>query len=174
MRAPTRVASRLKTNVAGCTAGTLCNTRRRTCSIEIVDSCPKGCVMRSPKLALCATMVLLSVAGAGCASQGTKPTTVLTKAHTLVEQADKSGTAQRYAAADLQRAHDELSDADRLSAQGEYREARAQAQRAAVDADLSVARGNEGEQQKAAQDISKANSALRQQAQRDSSAGNTP
>lgn len=99
----------------------------------------------------------------GCASEGPKPVDELTKAHTVVEQADKGGTAQRYAAADLQRAHDELSDADRSSAQKKYDEARRFAQRAEVDADLAVARGTSAEQQKAAEDVTKANEALRQE-----------
>jgi hypothetical protein len=106
---------------------------------------------------------LVCLAAVGCASEGPKPTDELTKAHTVVEQADKGGTAQRYAAADLQRAHDELSDADRLSAQKKYDESRAFAQRAEVDADLAVARGRSAEQQKAAEDVMKANDALRQE-----------
>ena len=128
--------------------------------------------MRSLILLTAGTLVGLGTAG--CASEGPKPTDELTKAHVLVEQADKSGTAQRYAAADLQRAHDELSDADRLSAQKKYDEARAQAQRAEVDADLSLARGNSSEQQKAAKDIAQANDALRQEAERNSTADRNP
>ena len=129
--------------------------------------------MRLRKVARHAALLLCGAAAAGCASEGPKPTAELTKAHTLVAQADISGDAQRYAAADLQRAHDELSDADRLSGQEHYREAREQAQRAAVDADLSLARGSSAQQQKAAADIAKANSALRQQTQRESAAGST-
>src|SRR6476619_3430095 len=113
-----------------------------------------------------ATGTLVCLAAVGCASEGPKPTDELTKAHVVVEQADKGGTAQRYAAADLQRAHDELSDADRLSAQGKFNEARAQAQRAAVDADLALARGNSIEQQKAAEDVATANDTLRQEIER--------
>ena len=109
------------------------------------------------------TGTLVCLGAVGCASEGPKPTDELTKAHTIVEQADKGGTAQRYAAADLQRAHDELSDADRLSGQKKYDEARSFAQRAEVDADLAVARGNSAEQQKAAEDVLKANEALRQE-----------
>jgi hypothetical protein len=109
------------------------------------------------------TGALLCLGAVGCASQGPKPNDELTKAHTVLEQADKGGTAQHYAAADLQRAHDELNDADRLSAQKKYDEARSYAQRAEVDADLAVARGNSAEQQKAAEDVSKANDALRQE-----------
>jgi uncharacterized protein DUF4398 len=112
---------------------------------------------------LCTAGALACVAAAGCASEGPKPIDELTKAHTVLEQADKGGTAQRYAAADLQRAHDELSDADRLNGQGKYNEARAFAQRAEVDADVAVARGESAEQQKAAEDVTKANDALRQE-----------
>jgi hypothetical protein len=117
-------------------------------------------------------MIIGSVAGAllcaGCVTEGegVKPTAELTKAHTVVEQADKGGTAQRYAAADLQRAHDELADADRADGQKRYAEARVFAQRAEVDADVAVARGNAAEQQKAAEDVHRANSSLQQESQR--------
>jgi hypothetical protein len=112
------------------------------------------------------TGTLMCLGAVGCASEGPKPTDELTKAHTIVEQADKGGTAQRYAAADLQRAHDELSNAERLSGQKKYDEARSAAQRAQVDADLAVARGNSAEQQKAAADVTKANDALRHETSR--------
>ena len=113
------------------------------------------------------TGAFVCAVAAGCATESTiKPTDELTKAHTVLEQADKGGTAQRYAAADLQRAHDELSDADRFSAQQKYTEAREYAQRAEVDADVAVARGNSAEQQKAAEDVAKANRALEEESQR--------
>jgi chromosome segregation ATPase len=112
-----------------------------------------------------ATGALVGIAACGCASQGPKPTDELTKAHTVVEQADK-GNAQRYAAADLQRAHDELSNAERAVAEKKYDDARNFAQRAEVDADLASARGNSGEAQKAAQEVSQGTSTLKQEAQR--------
>jgi hypothetical protein len=108
----------------------------------------------------------LCAAAGGCATEGSKPNDELTKAHSVIEQADKAGTAQHYAAADLQRAHDELSEADRFNSQGKYSEARAYAQRAEVDADVAMARGNSGEQQKAAEDVGKANEALRHETNR--------
>lgn len=120
------------------------------------------------------TGAFVCAVAAGCATESSvKPTNELTKAHTVVEQADKGGTAQRFAAADLQRAHDELSDADRFSDQRKYTEARAYAQRAEVDADVAVARGNAAQQQKAAEDVVKANGALEQETQRsgDNSSG---
>ena len=122
-------------------------------------------------LILSTTGVLVCLGAAGCASEGMKPTAELTKAHTVVEQADKGGNAQRYAAADLQRAHDELSDADRLDGQGKYDEARYFAQRAEADADVAVARGNSAEAQKAAADVTQANSTLQQETQRSNAAG---
>ncbi len=120
---------------------------------------------------LSTTGALVCVVAAGCASEGPKPSDELTKAHAVIEQADKGGNAQRYAAADLQRAHDELSDADRYDAQKKYDEARYYAQRAEVDADVAVARGNSGEAQKAAADVSQANNTLQQETQRNDAGG---
>lgn len=120
---------------------------------------------------LSTTGALLCVAAMGCATEGPKPSDELTKAHTVIEQADKGGNAQRYAAADLQRAHDELSDADRYDAQKKYDEARYYAQRAEADADVAVARGNSGEAQKAAADVAQSNNALQQETQRNDAGG---
>jgi Domain of unknown function (DUF4398) len=120
-----------------------------------------------------ALVCVAAAAVAGCASEGAKPNDELTKAHTVIEEADKGGTAQRFAAADLQRAHDELSDADRFNAQGKYNEARSYAQRAEVDADVAVARGNSGQQQKAAEDVTKANSTLEHETDRNATATDT-
>ena len=120
---------------------------------------------------LSTTGALLCAVAVGCASEGVKPSDELTKAHTVVEQADKGGNAQRYAAADLQRAHDELSDADRYDAQKKYDEARYFAQRAEVDADVAVARGNSAEAQKAAADVAASNNTLQQETQRNDAGG---
>jgi Domain of unknown function (DUF4398) len=114
---------------------------------------------RYPAL-LSAAVAIASVLAGGCASEGVKPTDELTRAHTLVDQAVKNGASQRYAAADVQRARDEVSNADRLEAQGKHNEARAYAQRAEVDADLAMARGDSGEQQRAAEEIAGANKDL--------------
>ena len=122
-------------------------------------------------IVLSTTGALLCAVAVGCASEGVKPSDELTKAHTVVEQADKGGNAQRYAAADLQRAHDELSDADRYDAQKKYDEARYFAQRAEVDADVAVARGNSGEAQKAAADVAASNNTLQQETQRNDAGG---
>ena len=50
-------------------------------------------------------------------------------------------------------------------------EARYFAQRAEVDADVAVARGNSGEAQKAAADVAQGNNTLQQETQRNDSAG---
>jgi Domain of unknown function (DUF4398) len=112
---------------------------------------------------LSTTSAIVCVVASGCAS-GPKPNDELTKAHSVVEQADK-GNAQRYAAADLQRAHDELNSADRAADQKKYKEARDQAQRAEVDADVAVARGNSGAAQKSAEEVQQGVSSLKQETQ---------
>jgi hypothetical protein len=117
------------------------------------------------KFILTTTGALVCAVSAGCASEGAKPNDELTKAHTVVEQADK-GSAQRYAAADLQRAHDELGTADRYVSEKKYDEARYYAQRAEVDADVAVARGNSAEAQRAAQEVAASNNTLQQETQR--------
>ena len=121
--------------------------------------------LRSGYLSVAA--VVCGLAG-GCATQGPQPTEELTRARTLIEQADRSA-AQRYAAADLQRAHDELSDADKANAQRKYDEARRYAEAAAVDADVATARGSAGEAGRAAQEVSQGNETLRQESQRSTS-----
>jgi hypothetical protein len=102
----------------------------------------------------------------GCATQGPQPTEEVTRARTLIEQADRAG-AQRYAAADLQRAHDELSNADRATAEKKYEDARRYAESAAADADVATARAAAGEAQRAAQEVAQGNTTLRQESGRD-------
>src|SRR5579872_2529807 len=92
---------------------------------------------------LIATASLLCGLAGGCATQGPQPTEEMTRARTLIEQADRSG-AQRYAAADLQRAHDQLSNADKANTERKYDDARRYAQSAAVDADVASARAAAG------------------------------
>jgi Domain of unknown function (DUF4398) len=102
----------------------------------------------------------------GCATQGPQPTDEMTRAKTLIEQADRAG-AQRYAAADLQRAHDELSNAERAMGEKKYNEARRYAESAEADADVASARASAGEAQRAAHEVMQGNETLRQEAGRD-------
>jgi hypothetical protein len=89
----------------------------------------------------------------------------MTRARTLIEQADRSG-AQRYAAADLQRAHDELSNADKANAERKYDDARRYAETAAADADVAAARAGAGAAQQAAEEVAQSNETLRQESAR--------
>jgi hypothetical protein len=115
-------------------------------------------------LLLPASMLALACI-AGCATEGPAPQAELTRAQTLVDQADK-GPAQHYAAADLQRAHEELTAADSAESAHHYDVARRYAESAAVDADLAQARGQAGEAQKAAHEIHTGNQQLRSEADR--------
>ncbi|MBS0380357.1 MAG: DUF4398 domain-containing protein [Proteobacteria bacterium] len=111
----------------------------------------------------------LAVSLGGCASEGPAPTDELARARAVVQQADKA-SAQRYAAADLQRAHEELQSAERLNGQKKFDEARRAALAASADANLAIARGSAGEAQQAAQEIAKSNDTLRQEANRPAAA----
>jgi hypothetical protein len=123
--------------------------------------------MSSRLLGFIPAAVLLCGLAGGCATQGPQPTEEMTRARTLIEQADRSG-AQRYAAADLQRAHDQLSNADRANADKKYADARRYAEAAAADADVASARAAAGEAQRAALEVTQSNETLRQESTRGS------
>ena len=108
---------------------------------------------------------LALVCAAGCASEGPPAKEEVARAQTMIDQADK-GPAQHYAAADLQRAHEELTAADSAESARNYDVARRYAEAAAVDADLAAARGQAGEAQKAAREINSGNQQLRTEADR--------
>jgi predicted small lipoprotein YifL len=110
-------------------------------------------------------LALLAASLAGCASEGPPPREEMARAHTLVDQADKAN-GQRYAAADLQRAHDELSNAEREYGAQKFDAARADAESAAADADLASARAAAGDAQHAATEVARGNDSLRQEAAR--------
>jgi flagellar biosynthesis/type III secretory pathway protein FliH len=110
-----------------------------------------------------AASVLAAVALSGCASQPPpKPTAQLVRASTLITVAEND-EAQRYAAADLQRAHDELSDAQTAEAEHQYARARALAENAAADADLAGARAASGKARESSQQVHRSLDTLRQQ-----------
>jgi hypothetical protein len=104
----------------------------------------------------------------GCATQGLQPTDEMTRARALIEQADKAG-AQRYAAADLQRAHDELRNAERATGEKKYDDARRYAESAEADAAVATARASAGEAQRAAHEVTQGNETLRQESDRGAS-----
>lgn len=116
-------------------------------------------------LVLPTSVALLCVLAGGCATEQSKPTEELTKARSVIQQADK-GDAQRYAAADLQRAHDELSGAERAAEKRQYADARRYAENAEVDADLATARGNSGAAEHAVQEIRQSIETLKRESER--------
>src|SRR6185437_11816590 len=79
-------------------------------------------------------------------------------------QAEKD-QAQRFAAADLQRARDELSSAQTAESDGKYDSARRLADRAAADADLASARAASGKAQQSADQVHRSIDTLREQLQ---------
>jgi hypothetical protein len=103
--------------------------------------------------------LLVPVLTVACATEGPQPTEQLTRARTLVQQADKA-QAQRYAAADLQKAHDELTQAETASGQGHFDAARDLAESAAVDADVASAKESAGEATHATEEVRRSNATL--------------
>src|ERR1700694_534031 len=122
-------------------------------------------IMSLRTLVLPTGVPLLCVFAGGCATEQPKPTEELTKARSVIQQADK-GDAQRYAAADLQRAHDELSSAERAADKRQYDDARRFAENAEVDADLATARGNSGAAERAGPGIRQGIETLKQESER--------
>ena len=114
-------------------------------------------------IALSAAALLAASALGGCASQP-KPTAQLVRASTLVSEAEKD-QAQHYAAADLQRARDELSGAQTAESDGKYDNALRLADRAAADADLATARAASGKAQQSAEQVRHSIDTLKQQLQ---------
>jgi hypothetical protein len=101
---------------------------------------------------------------AGCASTP-RPTAEITRARTLIEQAEKAG-AQRYAAVELDQARNKLRLAEAAAEDGKQDEARARANEAAADAELAQARTTSGEAEKAAEEVQRGTETLRQESER--------
>ena len=115
-------------------------------------------------------IVITAVAACGvvaaCAAQGPQATQEqITRAGTFIEAAEKA-QAQRYAAADLQRARDELRSAQAANSKGSYDAARSDAESAAADAHLASARASAGEAIHAAREAREGNTALQEESVR--------
>ena len=101
----------------------------------------------------------------GCASQANRPVAEISRARTLIEQAEKSG-AQQYAAADLDNARNKLRLANAAVEDGKNDEARARANEAAADAELAQARATSGVAQKAADEVDRSTQTLQRESDR--------
>ena len=99
------------------------------------------------------------------------PSAEVTRARTLIEQAEKSG-GQQYAGAQIQSARsklrlvDEVRDSHKGSRKDREITARQQAEEAAADAELAVALTARGEAEKAAAEVSAGTNALRRESVR--------
>jgi hypothetical protein len=104
---------------------------------------------------------------AGCTTQSERPTQEMTRAQTLIDQAEKAG-AQRYAAAQLDQARQKLELAKAAEQKGRHDDAQLRASESAADAELAVAMANSGEAQRAAAEVQQSVETLRDEAQRNS------
>ena len=108
--------------------------------------------------------VLGSLLVLGCA--GTPPPNAeMARAKTLISQAESSG-AQRYAAADIDRARSKLAEAEAALANKDFDFARMRADEAAADADLAAARARSGDAKRTADEMQRSVEMLRQEAAR--------
>ncbi len=109
----------------------------------------------------------------GCASEAERPTEDMTRAATLISQAEKAG-AQQYASAELQQARDHLSAANKAVEDGKEDKAKRLAQQASVDAELANARTASGQAQRAAEEVSRGTNTLQQEADRTTTTPTAP
>jgi PBP1b-binding outer membrane lipoprotein LpoB len=119
------------------------------------------------------SVLLFALLTTGCASEPKRPTEQLTRAQTLIEQAEKSG-AQQYAAADLETARNKLQAANQAAEKGKQEAATQLATEAAVDAELATARAASGEARKAAEELGKSTDTLREETTRKPESEGTP
>ena len=110
---------------------------------------------------------------AGCATNANRPTAEITRARTLIEQAEKAG-AQQYAASDLDQARVKLRLADAAVEKGKNDEARAHANEAAADAELAQARATSGEAKKSADEVQKSTDTLERESNRNQGTATAP
>jgi hypothetical protein len=111
-----------------------------------------------------AAAISVSVLLAACKGEP-RPTEELSRAKTLVEHAD-AANVQRYAAVDLNEAHDKLRAAEKAAADDENGTARRRANEASADAELASARADSRAAEEAAKDREKSLEMLRQEAAR--------
>lgn len=113
-----------------------------------------------------ALITFAAVTFVGCGGTPEKPVAELTRAKTLIEQAEQNG-GQQYAAADLKRARDKLDQADDAAEKGEDN-ARELAVEAAADAELAAAKVRQAKAEEGASEVSKSVESVRQESDRSS------
>jgi hypothetical protein len=118
--------------------------------------------------------LIIAAAGAlavGCATHNPGATAEITRARTLIEQAEKAN-AQQYAAVELDGARNKLREAESAAKQGDEDQAKARANEAAASAELASARASSAREQRAAEEVQRGNETLQREASRDT--GTTP
>ena len=97
-----------------------------------------------------------------------RPVEELTRARTLIEQAEQAG-AQEFAGADLERAREKLRQADAAADKNKEKEmatARRLAQEAASDAEFAAATARKVKAEQAAQEVATSTQTLKQESSR--------
>ena len=115
-----------------------------------------------PAKSLNKTAILLTLAMASCES-GPRPIAELSRAHTLVEQAEQAG-AQQFAGADLDAARTKLQRAEQKDTRPEV--ALRLAEEAALDAQVAVARARVGKADQAVMEVNASTESLRKETSR--------
>lgn len=100
-----------------------------------------------------------------CAGQPERPEAEMTRARTLIEQAEEHG-AQQHAAAELERARGKYRQAESAAEDRELEQARRLAVQAAADAEYAVARASAAEAREAAGELDRTIRTLREESVR--------
>lgn len=111
-----------------------------------------------------AMALALTFTVAGCAS-APRPVEEMSRARTLIEQADQAG-AQQFAAADLQRAREHLHSAEAADKEKDGVTAKQHALQASADAELAAAKARQGKAEQAAKEVQDGVSALDKESSR--------
>lgn len=125
--------------------------------------------MQKRNAAAIAVIAALAALGTGCGSNEPRPTEELTRARTLIDQAERTG-ARQFASAELQMAHEKMRRADAAAEEEEFVVARRLAAEASLDAELAAAKSRSGQAEAAAEEVAASVATLRDEAARSGSA----
>lgn len=103
--------------------------------------------------------VASALAIGGCASER-QPTVEISRARSLIDQANQTG-AQQFAAADIEAAHNKLQQAE--AKHTDHDVAKRLADEASIDAEVATARTQAGKAQQALNQVEAASDTLRQE-----------